>query len=355
MRSNRKDALKILAGNEKYFKSGRYNILDSGKKVFYQGTDKNHQFIMKNTMHLKRQDQSFESMLKFKMKQILSKIISFNIQNHLEQCFNGSLIMGTREGDLKIFDFEENIILNILNDVDKYTKIKTNYYKFKFFFNIPRMQFLNKDNVYLEEYIDYIPYISYTEEQKEKGIEYILKSYENYLDEYNWKNIKVLSFSTFIADLEGQLIIPQLIKKIRGIIAKGSKHDLIQIKCHGDINLYNLLLYDDRFYIIDWEDIDFYSITYDFINLIFIEYAFNNNDKYLTNFIKGRYDDYFINMFEKFQLDYNVDENIYYLALFIIEKTNVLKGNSNKVYDKITLNKFLSFLNEAEKLKRMYA
>lgn len=351
----------LLDKNRPFLYSGKYRIVGETKKIAYLKNDDAILFIDLNEAHLSRGDSNCNS-LKQKIKKMINKIITqcsivtIKSDDRLDH-FKGSLVMFTREQDVKIFNFKRDEILNILKDKNKYDLIKSAYMRFNKHFDIPIKEFNDEMKMFIEDYIDFKAFYLWTNDEKNNIISSLLKSVSGYLKEHDSKALEIYSVNSLLLEFQEKTNHFKLKNKINEILYNESfvdKQIFLAVQ-HGDLNFNNLLLtkgLKGKYFVIDWEECNHYVFFYDVFNLICVEYLYQRNSELLTSYIYGVYDYELTQIFKNVGLAYDFRRKKSYLAIYIMERILKYELIKNKSYTPDFSERCLMLINEVENIEK---
>ncbi len=334
IKNESKEVQKIILDNQHFLKTGKYKVNTAYKKMGYISSDDSLTFLKKNQYQLQREKGLF---FKFKLlfRKTIESFYTINIKNDNE--YDSTLLMVTNNNDLKLFNFEKNIIYNVFFDKIMYDKIKDAYNTFKFFFDIPLLNCIDEKQIIVEKYIEFIPYRQLSKIQLNNIIKKMFDNYYLYFlrlkkKDYEWIMVKDL-VNELVKDVDKNNA--EVIEKLKNKISLNNYKDKFPfMKCNGDMVFSNILFNNDKPYFIDWEHVNNYIFFYDHLNNIIME-AKNGNNKYLNKYLKGKYDKNFQKSFSLFNIKFNKKKRAYYLDLLIICKIIYLKSyaSSEIIFD----------------------
>lgn len=196
--------------------------------------------------------------------------------------YKGTVILFSSSGkEIKIFDFYNNIIITCYHGKKRYETIKAKRQFFKDIFDkIPNLEYCDNECTIVEKRLESIPY------KVESIFPYIVKIYCQYVES---AKIKKLRFNK---------ILNWFCKAYNIYFPTDFYREWPAVKTHGDLWSGNILLSEDKYYIIDFEYADDNWFAYDFFTLIIMEYQIKNDETLLRNFINGDYDSEIIRLFE---------------------------------------------------------
>lgn len=351
--AERKEIKKLMTSKSNFLLPGIYTIFGgAGKRIVFIKDDVTLAFIEKNMTHLVRENANEELTPSF-FKQLISLISKINFKNeyvgNLE--FNGQLFMLTRSKDLKIFDLSEQKVLTFLKNKDSYQKLHDSYRVFNDFFPMTYETFNDDEQFYIEKCLDFTPYRLLSVEEINGAINCIFANYKKYIASVANVESNSVSITVLQKQLREQTDNIELLQKLESIL-HGIEDRWPTIKCHGDLNFNNILLCDDIYFFIDWEDVDDYVFFFDIINFMFVEAMITVDFTYINDFMDGKYDDYFSEMFSRFNLQYDPRMKLVYIALYISERIIKFDLRAQNEYIVEILEKYLLTIVELEKKVR---
>lgn len=348
----RKELKEIMLPKRDYLISGQYSIIRRVKLCAYLEHERAVKFLENNTSHLIRNNQENKVNIKSILNNFISDRYKIKIKNNSCNTFHGSLVMVTKNNDLKIFDFVNNRVINFIKDTSKYMKIKNSYNIFNRYFDIPIISFCDQEISYFEKYIEFKPYNNWSEEEKDNAFKVIFDNYKDYFINCGEVDFDRVSLKSILDDFKNSINHRELVGKIYEYMTSNNyiTEQLTKVILHGDINFYNILYSNSKYIFIDWEYSDKHVFFYDFFNLIFVECAYQNNASYLRNFFNGTYDKYFSNIFKVLKIDYNSSNRMYYFMVYIMEM--ILKSRNIMHYSELkdVLDTSLFVLEEVENI-----
>lgn len=308
----RNELKKIIISNQKYLMPGKYKITGiRGKKIAYLRNHMTIQFIRKKR-HIVRANQNY---LKRIIRDIVGRLLAISNTKVSDQG-QGSLIMITRNNDIRIFDFVQNKILVLLSNEDKFWMLYNNYKKFSRYFLIPRIQFDTVGLKYTEEYLDFKPFELWNKKEKGGVLWNIFTIYKKYYRDIN-KKYKINNSTTeqLFFEFEKNVKHKKLVSLVNDILSRAidNVNYWPLMTQHGDLGYYNILLYNEKCYFIDWEDSDQYIFYYDIFNYFY-------TSKNIGYYFEGLIDDELDVLFSIFNLDYNRNNKLYYFIIFLMQR-----------------------------------
>ncbi|TYQ15970.1 UNVERIFIED_CONTAM: hypothetical protein Cloal_2468 [Acetivibrio alkalicellulosi] len=312
--SEKKELRKIILEKQKYLVPGKYKIISSsGKKLIYVNDYSTKQFIQKNVMHLSKKRQNF--IRKF-IIYFISNMMAISNDNSCSSELQGTLVMVTRNKDIRIFDFKQKKNVVFLCNEDKLLTLAFNYELFSKYFMIPITQFDLEERKYTEEYLDFKPHNLWDENDKAKVIFDIFSNYKEYYQNIDKKKIVKIRTGKLYKEFKKVVKHHKLISLVSNIIINLDRdiYDWPLVNQHGDLGYHNILLNDGGCYFIDWEDSNKYIFFYDFFNYFYT----SRNIKY---YFEGFIDDELKELFSIFNIKYDSNNRLFYFIVFIMQRS----------------------------------
>lgn len=224
--------------------------------------------------------------------------------NNKEKKFEGNLVLiPSKEYGVKIFS--NNQILTLSNDKKYIETINNNKEIMSNIFDVPKTIALD-EKLIMEERIINLKY------DKEEALIYILNAYINY-----FKNNEVIGA---MINKKGNKLIEKSFTRYKNVIIN------LEIMQHGDIWSENIIYNGNKYYIIDYENVNKEYILYDFFLFIYSEVYMNKNNELLNNYFNGLYNEYlnqyFILLRMKFDKEKLKEYYISFLYYFCLNRFN---------------------------------
>lgn len=326
----------ILYNNINYIQNGKYYISGYGKRIIYKTNKDNENFVNNITKNIVRENKNLKCQFKQQLKlKILKRLFRITIKSEesKENKLNGSIIIITRNGEVKIVDLQQNIMITIFKEKNEYDKRKQIYQYFINYFNTPIIMFDDLNYVIKEKVINFLPGTRWPNEKKHNITKIIIENYISYvsnLDKYNCNQICIRTLLYELAQIDTcRSGINEDVKSI--IPQKYWDETFILIPTHGDFSFLNILLENsskDRCYYIDWEDSKNSIFFSDIINL-FCTDARNNDYSLLKNFLDGEYDSYFSKLFLLAGNVFLPEKRLFYLGVYIADRVVSFDKNND--------------------------
>lgn len=313
----------LMNKNLKFLCNGTYKTLTTGKRISYIADKKNMKFINQSFKQLNKNKKTISSSIVIRVKIILSTFIFIRIGTVLESSFKGSIIMLLYGNGVKIFDLEnKKVLTNYDFNFVTYQKIKNAHDYFMKYFKTTIIEFCDENLIFIERYLDFIPSVEWSSQDKENCFISLINSYLNYIKNFNKGKITTESPQELLRKIittKKSFEKTELFQLLKKIIIQCT-YEFERILIHGDLKMDNILLYKDEFYLIDFELSRECIFFHDILNFLVFD-ALNIQDmSYLNNFLNGEYDIYFKKIFEAFGNDYKENNKIIYLTTYVLEK-----------------------------------
>lgn len=356
-KNERKIISNALSEKEAYLQSGKYKIrnIPFKKTVAYKNNKKTSEFIENIEQHTVTKKN--ESKLKVKIKNFIQFITkrSINLKTKGENHLNGEAILISAEKNIKVFEFNQNKVITFFNDEAIYLKTKRAQKAFKGFFSMPTIKYVDQANAIVEKRINITSYLNWDNKVKECLIIDVFKNYRNYFKSLESKNIYYVKTKDILE--EALLVIDdhQLKTQLSQLVPKKYYNNCWpRVKSHGDLHLSNILIENNTYYYIDWESTKEYIFFHDILNLFIRSLNNFNVDDQLKSFYKGKYDNYFTDLFSLFNLKYSKNDILYYIGLYLIERIIVYNTVSNQSTLTINTTLLLKQIMEILELYEMF-
>lgn len=326
---------KKLQENSEYLVPGEYVYDDTLTYIYLE--NKYHQKEIYDVFGRSLINPFYRIILWFIKKGMFNKKIVMshsgnNKQNLLgEVCFLGIY----KINDVKVFDFQNNKVLTIFSDENKYKNTIDNYAFFKDFLPTPKIiDFDSKDLIIIEALIEAKSSDRWSKEETNFVMEDIFKRYLNYF---------------YLAKEKGDYILENPIVYLEGIVEEDLVRDYLSenisdellngsfpcLKLHGDLWARNILvstLNNHEIKYIDFEFSDDYILFYDFFWFIYDQAINYENSTLLDKYVTGEFDSYFKKIFHLFDISFHSEcrkdyFNIFFANLYF-KKWNKLSGKS---------------------------
>lgn len=323
-----------------FLKKGTYYLaLESKKQIVSNRSDKSIDFIK----NLKRNVQK-DKPRKFLFHIFINLLYKIEFQEAGGR-FAGDFLMKTRNEDIKIFNFDDELVLTFIKDKKRYDILKENYKYFNKYYNIPFVEVNDKERSILERNIKFKGYRYWNKIEKDNVIRTIYNGINNQLKDIDKSKIKFKTTGSLVQSLSDNLK-NNILNMIKDIIPLENYYDKWPlIRCHGDLNFNNILLGDKDIYFVDWDDSNEYIFLYDFINCIFVDALYYKDFYYLNKYFAGDYDQYLKDFFNSMSLIFIPTYRKYYLVIYIIERILEFEIVQNSDILEFLLYKYKDVLN----------
>lgn len=333
-----------------------------GEYVF----DKHLNYLIKNDVYSKNRKRIeeilnikdiksfFKKVFVFVMRKLLFRQSTSILSRSNLHGFTGSVYIPVRStsgyGDRRIFDIKNNKVLTIFTEKKDYEAVLQTYCNFKEHFSMPTILWTDDErNLIIEELISFHPTCLWSEIDYANVFNTIGESYRQYFQTCK----KNRAYSIFTPN---DLVLALSEYEELYFIQKKISKEFLQQKfpcviMHGDLWTSNTLLEksgDFQIKLIDWEYSKELLFFYDFFTLMWLEYYMNNNQFYFDKYVKGEYDNYFVEIFSIFDTFFQSAHRLEYFHLFFLffYKERLIKLNS-KIRTAI-LNKYKLLIKEKD-------
>lgn len=224
--------------------------------------------------------------------------------------FAGSMLWFTSGGEIKIFSQESVLIL--CSSADSYQQKIQHYNYFSAFFPVPSLQPLDAERLQLLE-----KRIDFRRITTEDDAWILRRIYQDYTEYFRQQRKRAAEGS-----LEERLTQPN--EKLEDLI-KEIQPELLAAKfpflmLHGDLWTENILVErgSETLWYIDWDTAGEYLFFHDFFKFMWNEWDVHDNHQYYQDYLAGKYDDAFMQLFQLFQLDFQTQYRKDYFYLFFL-------------------------------------
>lgn len=323
----------VVKEYESYLADGAYHITYANKLILFQHTPEAQLFLNRISAHLTRNSFSLKKKVYSFLRNTavhLAKPRRIHILNNGEVRGRGQLIMVTYQGDVKIFDFVNHIVLNKINDFTEYTHRKETHHKIQNHFMTPVIAFVDSEQLILEKYIDFQSINTWNKGDKQQLIKDLFEQYTDYLASvsvHKQSSIHIEEFLSVITHLAPRHALVNIIKECLSLGWENTEFPVV--RGHGDFCFKNILVDDENTYVIDWEQAQDNSFFYDLL-YFFLEEANEGNVSLLKRFLEGKYDYQFQRVFALFEYTFHTEYRKQYLMITILEQVYRLKDNENE-------------------------
>jgi len=317
-----KKSKKILKKKELYFMPGRYSFSARNKKIYYLKNYDTEAFLnnLEKNFKFNKKEKGFSG-LKTTIRAMVLGLFDVEL-THTSNKFNGQLGMITRSDSIKIFDLEEKKVLTFIENKHEYQIIKTAYSKLNKYYNTTFLEFDDEKLCYSEYLIDFKPSNIWNKKEKELVFDHTYNVNKMYFNEYSELHYKKISVSKKIKEWQMQENIKKTVENCKLLLQKVDVEIPI-LTLHGDINLNNILLSENKIYFIDFEMSEEYLFFYDILSLIYHEpfsNSWNGEKSYLINYVQGKYDLKLQELFGILNFNYIPELKKEYFILGVLER-----------------------------------
>lgn len=247
---------------------------------------------------------SNKSLLPYILKHIKDKI-KYHVTSIDEKRFSATHIIICSSGkELKLIDYKTNEILTTYSDEIRKSKYIANKQIFSEYFPTPKL-LLICDNFIIEKFIRSQNF------KISEALNYLFPKYLTYFE-----TVKTRAVVNIESDRRMAAFFQQVFGKeamIEAIVG------LPKVLVHGDLWSANILCENKTYYVTDFEAVSTKFFLYDIIYLMFMEYAFYNDDSLIKDYLKGHYDKMICRISTLFGIEYNKKYREIYLKAFIIQ------------------------------------
>lgn len=340
---------KVLNDKQANLMPGKYKLIyAANKKLAYINNKKVKEHVKKlaTPSYYKSDTRQFiVNHVKRTIDNLIIKDIDLSHDDH-STVFQGELVMLTREADIKIFDFEKNLVKTFFTACE-YEKRKENYQVFKDHFN---STIINLDDLELsitEKLIAFKPYKDWEREEREKLFKIVFDNYLNFGKSFSKDKRRQKSGREIMLRYKTKIGQDELIQLIENYLnIYNLDRSFPMIKAHGDFTTNNILLNEDTYYFIDWEDSFEYVFFYDICNLIFVDYLHTGDRELLDYYLTGQLDDKLSELFDFYGIKYDPDKKVAYLLIFICERITKFEYNKNPKNLHQKINRYIEIVDD---------
>lgn len=308
----------LVTSKQDFIKPGKYKLVIAGKAILYNRSNSIGPFLIKQS----KEAYAGFPILRLYLKRALANLFTITIPpgEAEELTYQGEIILLTIKDNIKIFDLERNVVLNFITDIGKYQHLKDTYKIFRLFFNIPIKNFYDKNALIIENYIDFCPTDANNLQAQNEILELYCRDFNEYLKHCigagKFTTISSIGLWNSFSDKFKNL---GFMERIHDYLKSKDGESWLQVLCHGDINLHNILSDGEKYYLIDWEHSSQYLFFYDFFNFIIYPALKQNDSSLMVDYLKGRYDYIISKFFKTVGLKYNKKERQFYLVISIMQ------------------------------------
>lgn len=317
-----KEFKNVINDKKEYLIEGEYLLVNNRMTMaILKNNSEAKRFMEANTSHLLRTSTNKIELIKKYIRALIDFFfwVELKSNSNSKKKYDGSLVMLTGKGDIKIFDFYENKVITFLKEQNEYEDKKDIYFRFKTNFNIPKTSFNDIEKAAIEERIELIPFEELSYKVMDTSFERVLLDYKRYFNNIKDKDMKGYRIYEMLENLS--CIKNEDFKDLLYSIVSRESDDILLpiVEVHGDLNYQNILIDKENMYYIDWEFSKPMIFYFDIFNLIFIEAATYSNYYYIDKYIKGDYDLLLYEIFNVFNLNYDINKKMLYLSIYLID------------------------------------
>ncbi|MBR6033918.1 MAG: phosphotransferase [Clostridia bacterium] len=294
---------------KKYLKNGTYFIDKSGTYMYLEEAKEKTIDNFSDTFEASRKAQFGDRLAFMKVKD------GIEIKSDNKQFKGDCLLISSSNDEKKFFNFNDNIVLTKFNNRGKFETRVRNMQYFSKFFNVPELvEYKFEDMTIQEKCIKKNKNFN-----AEEVLIELLKQYKNYFiaiaENRDYEIETKVDYKKYVFD---STFSQNIYEAINNNIASA------RLKMHGDLWRSNIILDNDKMYMIDFEKSDTFSMTYDFFTFIFNEYVIKNDSQLLDNFFSGNFDEILTELFKTFNLKYESkfkkDYFLQYVLVFYFDR-----------------------------------
>lgn len=242
------------------------------------------------------------------VRRLMVKLFSKDILSNGGELFSGKTLKYSEDGIIKIFDFDEKLVLSVMPTNQKSFILKENHDYFSKYFHTTNIK-LMKSNVFTEDYIE--PDVI----EANQKFDVLLECYNQYFKQL--KSYGRLNTDYQILNLELEDNAYRL-------------SETIILRCHGDCWSSNILYSNRDLYMIDFDRNGQFFFLYDIMTYMYCEAVFNHDSLIIDNFITGRYDKHIAEFYNTFELKWTGSKKTIVLQFRDVYFKEHLKLSKNK-------------------------
>ncbi len=292
--------LHVLISNRKYIQNGLYCVNQSftvlySKKMIKRAFDEEKYLFTTITDGYNM------------YRKIFSKIFVFPVISIVKKSDASVILLSTQNDYVKIFDYNNNIIVNCYNDNFTLRRDISNKIKWSEYFKVVPFEIDNNDCVLIEQLI------LKKDIELEKMFFKIIKKYAE-----NDRLVKT-KITGNTSDLIKQLMA--LSKWLKLDMLQETERYLSNNNCfsltHGDLWSSNLLYDGSEVYFIDFEYVGYRFFFYDIFCFMFSEALLRNNGILLRQYFNNVFDEFFITFFSLYEQKFDTNYKKAYFNVFL--------------------------------------
>lgn len=328
--------------NNIYLKKGKYSYNLTSKACIYKNTPVAIDFVRKITNNRISASNFIPNII----ASLFNLFSPVRIPGSEESLFAGEVLMQTIDNDIKIFDFDKQVILTKVNDVEIFENLKhiTDY--FEKYYLLTLVEYDDHKHFIIDRIVAYKPYDEWTVKDKQLVITSLFNSLRRQVNDAVMSPLNYISTNDLLLSIQSTGKHTEFTKVINSLIDQDQYDDQWpMIRCHGDLNFNNTLLEDHSVYVIDWDDSSEAVFFYDVMNCLFVDSMYLNDFTYLDLYFDGAYDDHFLKIFQSLGLEFCKDKKAYYLIIYIIVRINTYEYKKNMDNLDSIIQKYLNVIN----------
>ncbi len=311
----------FMLSKQKYFKPGKYKIISLGKTIAYKD--------FTASVFIKNQAGEFNgsfTKLKLYLKLILGNLYCIQIPSTANDeikkvKYKGDFALFTAADDIKIFDMDNRVVLNLFDNPGKYSHLRLTYSKFKQFINIPVIEFNDESKMVVEKYIPSSASRLWSKNKKKSSLEIYHRGFVKYLKKcLESKQFRRITSMEILGYLPNEYKSDIVFAVLNNYLKYNKNREWLHVNCHGDLWSRNILLDQHGFYIIDWENSGPYIFFYDFFHYLMTEKIWQSDSSLISTYFAGGFDHCLEQLFEVAGGQFDKKERFFYLGLCVLQK-----------------------------------
>ncbi|WP_444684354.1 phosphotransferase [Alkalicoccus luteus] len=313
MKSNAKQMALHLQANSQFMQQGKYIVFAN------YAFNKNNRRLFYNTFNIVRES----SVIKHFLKQSGSRLFTVSVTSAEKDDFQAGIMIVTRGGELKLFDFSKEEVMTIYKDKKQMMHEAEAWSVFSPYYPMPELIETNQDTMTIREsFVWNRPNNIWSIQEKEEVMNSVLKHTGSMI-----RSRIHLSSTTSGTELAADMgngplnqLWPELVRTAEPLMAVR----LPIIETHGDLYFHNILKRNDgTICIIDWEGWKKATVLYDLFNWIFEEARRFRDGTLCIRYRKGYYDEVLVSVLSGAGLDFRSAPRESWISLFLLERMHL--------------------------------
>lgn len=341
-----KEMKSIFFENMIFLKNGKYTYNIFGKYCVYKKNIASELFVEKISKNRISKRGYIQSLLLFTINHFSNLVVT----NEEDKLFDGDLLMKTIDGDIKIFNFDNLIVMTKVTDKSKMVTLKRNTDYFQNYYSLTTVNYDMNNSLIIDNLIDYKPYNNWLDSDKIKVIKRIflgLKIQANSIDPKDIEHKSTFEFLNITKKLSHCDSIYELISMELDYFFKESCWPII--KCHGDLNFNNTLLSDTDVFIIDWDNSTNAVFFYDIMNLLFVDALYLDDCSFLDLYFDGKFDVWMKELFSLYNMSFISEYKSSYVLIYVLNRLIYYETVSNSQKYQLVIPKYEKVLGYIKK------